>query len=235
MILVPSPNHEPRPEGALVDMLVLHYTGMKTGAEALERLCDPAAKVSAHYLIAENGDVHSLVAEDRRAWHAGVACWRGHADVNSRSIGIELVNPGHEFGYRPFPEDQMAALVDLARDIVARHRIPAINVVGHSDVAPERKTDPGELFDWGRLAQAGIGVWPFQHGGHGDWPPAKAGPETFRAKLDRIGYCVDGTELATVLTAFQRRFRPARIDGAMDEETLTRLTVLGEILGEGRR
>ncbi|MGE4529478.1 MAG: N-acetylmuramoyl-L-alanine amidase, partial [Rhodospirillaceae bacterium] len=155
-----SPNHDARPAGAPVDMLVLHYTGMETAAAALARLCDPAAKVSAHYLIDEDGAVHALVAEDRRAWHAGVSAWRGEADVNARSIGIELVNPGHEFGYRDFPARQIDALADLCREILARHPIPPRNVVGHSDVAPRRKTDPGERFPWPALAKLGIGLAP---------------------------------------------------------------------------
>ena len=138
-------------------MLVLHYTGMRSAAEALARLTDPEAKVSAHYLIDEDGTVVRLVDEEMRAWHAGVSFWRGATDINARSIGIELVNPGHEFGYRPFPRAQMAALIDLALDIVARWPIPARNVVGHSDVAPRRKMDPGELFDWPRLAAPASG------------------------------------------------------------------------------
>ncbi|MGB1547820.1 MAG: N-acetylmuramoyl-L-alanine amidase, partial [Alphaproteobacteria bacterium] len=156
----PSPNHEPRPEGAAIDTLILHYTGMKTAEAALARLCDPATKVSAHYLIDETGRIYALVPEERRAWHAGEACWQGETNLNDRSVGIELVNPGHEFGYRPFPEAQMAALEALLQEILARHPIPAERVLGHSDVAPGRKTDPGELFDWARLARAGIGCWP---------------------------------------------------------------------------
>ena len=145
-----SPNYDARPEGIEIDMLVLHYTGMKTGEAALERLCDSAAKVSAHYLIHENGDVVQMVEEANRAWHAGVASWRGEADVNARSIGIELVNPGHEFGYREFPDAQLTALEGLCFDIFSRHAILARNVVGHSDIAPTRKQDPGELFPWQR-------------------------------------------------------------------------------------
>ena len=156
----PSPNHGPRPDGGGVDMLVLHYTGMADAASALEQLTDPTAKVSAHYVINEDGAILRLVEEARRAWHAGVAAWRGQTDINDRSIGIELVNPGHEFGYRAFAEPQMAAFTALAGDILSRHAIPARNVVGHSDVAPARKNDPGELFDWQRLAATGIGLWP---------------------------------------------------------------------------
>jgi N-acetylmuramoyl-L-alanine amidase len=219
----PSPNHGPR-SGA-VSMLVLHYTGMKSAAEALERLCDPAAAVSAHYLIDEDGTVWCLVPEDRRAWHAGVSSWRGVSDVNDASIGIELVNPGHEFGYRPFPEAQIAALETLCRASLARHPIPPRNVVGHSDVAPLRKDDPGEFFPWARLARAGIGLWP-----EPPLPPAPA-----RAALPRllaaIGYAVPD-ELARVVTAFQRRYRPARCDGAADDETRRLVAAVARLCGE---
>ncbi len=156
----PSPNHNARPDGAVIDMLILHYTGLPTLQESLDRLCDPSADVSAHYLIAEEGEVHALVPEDRRAWHAGVAYWRGDKDINSRSIGIELQNPGHEFGYRAYPVAQMTSLVELSLEILGRHPIPARHVLGHSDVSPDRKQDPGELFDWAGLAAAGIGLWP---------------------------------------------------------------------------
>ena len=190
-----SPNHDARPAGGPVDMLVLHYTGMRSCAEALARLCDPAAKVSAHYLIDEDGTCVPLVAEDRRAWHAGVSFWRGHADINARSIGIELVNPGHEFGYRPFPEAQMRALIDLCRGILARHPIPPCNVVGHADVAPRRKRDPGDLFDWRRLAAAGIGLWP---------EGTAAGEGDLAAALATIGY--ETVDLAASVAAFRDRF-----------------------------
>ncbi len=152
----PSPSFDTRPEGTRIDMLVLHYTGMDSAEAALARLLDPGVEVSAHYLIDEDGHVVRLVEECWRAWHAGVASWRGSADINARSIGIELVNPGHEFGYRPFPKAQMAALIELAGDILARFpEIPARNVVAHSDVAPTRKMDPGELFDWRLVARRG--------------------------------------------------------------------------------
>jgi N-acetylmuramoyl-L-alanine amidase len=217
-----SPNHDARPAGTRVDMLVLHYTGMKSAAEAIDRLCDPAAKVSAHYVIDEDGAVWRLVEESRRAWHAGVSFWQGIANVNEASIGIELVNPGHEWGYRPFPEAQMAALEALGREVLARHPIPGDRVVGHADVAPLRKQDPGELFDWPRLARAGIGLWPTEPA-----PPPMdvAGAQ---AMLASIGYRVPGAgisdvETRQVLTAFQRRFRPARIDGGLDAETAARL------------
>lgn len=226
----PSPNHDARPEDGPVDMLVLHYTGMTSGAAALERMCDPAAKVSAHYMIEEDGRLFRLVPEDRRAWHAGVSCWRGQRDVNARSIGIELVNPGHEFGYRDFPRAQMAALMRLARGILARHPIPPRNVVGHSDVAPSRKADPGERFNWQALAQAGIGLWP------SSLPDRRAPDDAtsiVRAQtlLATYGYdlgCTGAIDEATtcVVTAFQRHFRPACIDGALDAETQTRLEAL---------
>jgi len=155
----PSPNHDERGDVA-IDMLVLHYTGMASGAAALDRLCDPAAKVSAHYTIDEDGTVYAMVPEARRAWHAGVSWWGGDTNINTRSIGIELVNPGHEFGYRAFPDAQVAALTTLCHGILMRHPIPSARVLGHSDVAPARKDDPGELFPWERLAKLGIGLWP---------------------------------------------------------------------------
>lgn len=231
----PSPNHEPRPEGAAIDMLVMHYTGMRTGDEALARLCDPQAKVSAHYLIQEDGAVHRLVAEERRAWHAGVAFWRGAGNINDRSIGIELVNPGHEFGYRPFTRPQMEALRDLSRDILARHPIPPHNVVGHSDVAPERKADPGELFDWRWLARAGIGLWP--------WEVAKAAAggddrpvEDVQAELAFIGYGVPRhgrlcERTRAAIAAFQRHWRPACVDGHLDDETVRVIEAVARLVG----
>src|SRR5271157_5379879 len=153
-----SPNHDERPTP--VDVLILHYTGMRTAREAIDRLCDPEAKVSSHYVVDEDGAVLRLVSEDRRAWHAGVSYWRGHTALNGRSIGIEIVNPGHEWGYRDFPVLQMAAVCDLCLSILSRHAIPPRNVVAHSDVAPDRKEDPGEKFDWQGLAQNGVGLWP---------------------------------------------------------------------------
>jgi N-acetylmuramoyl-L-alanine amidase len=205
-----SPNFGPRPADCPVDMLVLHYTGMRSAEAALARLCDPAAEVSAHYLIDEAGVVTALVDEEQRAWHAGKSSWRGQSDVNGRSIGIELVNPGHEFGYRPFPEAQIAALIEVCKGVLARWPIPARNVVGHSDVAPSRKQDPGELFPWKRLAEAGIGLWP-------------VAAEPAENALSDYGY--DG-ELPDVVRAFQRHFRPARCDGVMDSETSALLSGL---------
>jgi N-acetylmuramoyl-L-alanine amidase len=208
-----SPNHDARPSGAAIDMLVLHYTGMKTADEALARLCDPEARVSAHYTIGSDGRIYAHVPEERRAWHAGVSFWAGEANVNGRSIGIELVNPGHEFGYVPFAEAQIAALIDLARAILARHPIPPARVLGHSDVAPGRKMDPGELFPWARLAQSGIGLWPDARERTLDEKPETA--------LAHYGYGLPphtDVSLEAVITAFQRHFRPSDVNGRWDDE-----------------
>jgi N-acetylmuramoyl-L-alanine amidase len=215
-----SPNHESRGERNRIDMLVLHYTGMQSAEAALDRLCDPAARVSAHYVVEEDGAIWRLVPEARRAFHAGRSCWEGEHDLNFVSIGIEIVNPGHEWGYRAFPEGQMAAVEYLCRDILSRHPIPPHRVVGHSDIAPYRKTDPGEAFDWVRLARAGIGIWP---------EPSRQQPDTVfdrpRAvtNLGLIGYCVTPAMEAASVAAFQRRFRPTRVDGMIDTETTARL------------
>lgn len=208
MIETPSPNHDSR-EGQAVDILLLHYTGMQSGEAAIERLCDSTAKVSAHYVVEEDGRIFHLVPEDRRAWHAGVSTWAGARNINQRSIGIEIVNPGHEFGYRAFPAAQMAAVRDLARGILARHAIPARRVIGHSDVAPTRKEDPGELFDWQGLAEAGIGIWPRP-------VPVKWSDAEFFAGLQRYGY--DITAPAAVTRAFCRHFRQTRLSDQPDAE-----------------
>ena len=226
----PSPNFDPRPGDGRVDMLIIHYTGMRTAREALDRLCDPAAKVSAHYLIDEGGAVTRLVAEDRRAWHAGLSSWRGRSDINAVSIGVELINPGHEFGYRAFPQPQMDALEELAHGILARHPIPPRHVLGHSDVAPLRKQDPGELFDWPRLAQGGIGFWP-------DFTalPPPPGLCDLQRLLAQIGYgcrqsgALDAATVA-VITAFQRHYSPERCDGVPDHETGRRVAALAQAL-----
>ncbi len=211
-------------------MLILHYTGMRTAKESLDRLCDPAAKVSAHYQIDEDGTVWRLVAEEKRAWHAGISFWRGCRDINDVSIGIELVNPGHEFGYRVFPEAQMAALEALAHGILARHPIPPRLVLGHSDVAPTRKQDPGEFFDWPRLARAGIGFWPDFVANIASGPSSIA---EMQGKLAQIGYDCPQTgvldaQTTTVITAFQRHYRPKRCDGVVDPETAARIGVLAQ-------
>ncbi len=216
----PSPNHDergPNERGAdPVDILVLHYTGMRTAEEALSRLCDPAARVSAHYTVDRDGAVYAHVPEERRAWHAGLSFWAGTRNVNARSIGIEIVNPGHEFGYIPFTDDQVSAVIDLASAVLGRHPIPARNVVGHSDVAPTRKQDPGELFPWERLAEYGIGLWPHS-AARGGVVAQNATEGTLRERLTRYGYDPD-VPLTDAVTAFQRHFRPSRIDGVADDE-----------------
>lgn len=203
-----SPNWDERT--LPVSMVVLHYTGMQTGRAAEERLVDPEAKVSAHYLIHEDGAVVRLVPEEKRAWHAGRSFWRGITDVNSASVGIELVNPGHEFGYRPFPEAQIEALIPLLAAIKQRHDICASNVVGHSDVAPARKDDPGELFPWPLLARYGLAL-PIPR------PSMRLlfdNPGAFYLALERFGY--DVTDGRAAVRAFQRRWRPSLIDGEID-------------------
>ena len=206
----PSPNFDERDQP--VTMVVLHYTGMKDAASAIERLCDPDARVSCHYLIDEDGKVLRMVPEEKRAWHSGRSYWRGIHGVNGASIGIEIVNPGHEFGYRPFTREQMDALVPLLADIVRRHEIPPANVVGHSDVAPTRKQDPGELFDWALLAKHRLAV-PRPSKGLVDPSWTDSG---FLLALERYGYDVQDPLAAIV--AFQRRFRPELIDGTVDGE-----------------
>jgi len=228
-----SPNCDTRPEGQTVDMLVLHYTGMQSAAAALERLCDSSARVSAHYLIDENGGVYRLVGEHLRAWHAGVASWAGTTDVNARSIGIELVNPGHEWGYRSFPDAQMTALIDLARTAVEQHRIPAHRVLAHSDVAPQRRQDPGELFDWGRLAEKGIGMVADASAFQGTAMSLQRGDEgaavkVLQRKLAAFGYGVCAEAVYDQLTegvvrAFQRHHRQAAVTGIADRETVLAL------------
>lgn len=210
MIPTPSPNFDER--ATAVSMIVLHYTGMETAAAALARLCDPISKVSAHYLIDEDGTVHHLVDEDKRAWHAGRSHWRGLGDINSHSVGIELVNPGHEFGYRAFPSAQIDALIPLLADIKERHGVTRGNVVGHSDIAPTRKRDPGELFPWGRLARLRLALpRPARNLLDPEWTEAG-----FLLALERFGYEV--AEPMAAIMAFQRRFRPELIDGEIDAE-----------------
>jgi N-acetylmuramoyl-L-alanine amidase len=210
IIDAPSPNFDERDQP--VSMVVLHYTGMADAASAIARLRDPEARVSAHYLIAEDGQVLRLVAEEMRAWHAGQSWWRGTQGVNGCSIGIEIVNPGHEYGYRPFTEQQMDALIPLLAGLVERHRVPPANVVGHSDVAPARKQDPGELFDWARLARHGLAVArPARNLVDPHWTDGG-----FLLALERWGYDVRDALAATL--AFQRRFRPELLDGTIDGE-----------------
>lgn len=231
-IAAPSPNFDARVRPP--DMVVLHYTGMATGEAALARLTDPASRVSAHYLVEEDGRLFALVAEERRAWHAGKAFWGGQTDINGISIGIELVNPGHEFGYRPFPARQMEELVALLSGIRGRWTVPNSRILGHSDVAPTRKQDPGELFPWRDLAMAGHGLWAEPPAAPGEPLAVGAdGPGVFalQAGLTRLGYDLapSGTyddDTVTVVRAFQRHWRPARVDGAADGETRSRLMAL---------
>nr|WP_137676388.1 N-acetylmuramoyl-L-alanine amidase [Parerythrobacter lutipelagi] len=204
-----SPNFNER--SLPVSMVVLHYTEMKPVETALERLCDPEASVSAHYLITEEGEVVRLVAEEKRAWHAGLSYWRGHKDVNSASIGIELDHPGHELGYREFSEAQIDALVPLLHRIVKEHDIPRANVVAHSDVAPARKIDPGELFPWDRLAEYGLCLPTPEKLEQGDPFDNDA---SFYLALERFGY--DITDGHKAVEAFQRRWRPEKINGEID-------------------
>ena len=218
IIDTPSPNFDERL--LPVSIVVLHYTGMQTAQAAIDRLRDPEAKVSAHYLIAEDGQVLQLVSEDKRAWHAGKARWRGIEDVKSASIGIEIVNPGHEFGYRPFLEEQIDALVPLLASIQERHGITRGNVVGHSDIAPTRKQDPGELFPWSRLAKVRLALpRPTQKLMDPLWSDAG-----FLVALERFGY--DVSDKLAAIVAFQRRFRPELIDGVIDGECRSILLAL---------
>lgn len=219
---LPSPNHGPRPDGVAPSLLILHYTGMRDAAAALARLTDPASQVSAHYTVDEDGTVYAHVDEDCRAWHAGVARWKGEGDVNSRSVGVEIVNPGHDFGYRPFPQAQMQAVAELSTAIMARWGMAPRAVLGHSDVAPTRKQDPGELFDWAWLAEQGIGVMPRPQAADFD---GLRDDDELRRLLAAVGYD-DAAPLPAVLTAFQRHFLPPRLGLAADAETFAVLRAL---------
>lgn len=229
-----SPNFDER-KGQAVDMLVLHYTDMTSTMAAVEHLCKIESGVSSHYVVGEDGEVFKLVEEDKRAWHAGESHWRGHNTINSRSIGIEIANPGHSNGYRPFPEAQMISLIELCHGILARHDIPARNVVGHSDVAFLRKMDPGELLDWPRLARAAIGLFPF-----GAKPMVGSeltrgdnGKKVIRLQtsLSNWGYGLKldgdyGPKTESCVTAFQRHYRPEKVDGSWDDECAGLLAAL---------
>ena len=235
MILLNSPNQRDRPHGAVIDTLILHYTGMRSGAAAIARLCDPDAGVSSHYVVEEDGRVFRLVEERRRAAHAGVSAWQGREDLNDSSVGIEIVNPGHEWGYRAFPEAQLAAVSRLCLDILGRHPIPRARVLGHSDVAPDRKQDPGELFPWAALARDGIGVWPHAGADLGQGDPVRDATRLLpvRRQLRAVGYAVEEAGemddgLATVLRAFQRHWRPEAVTGCADDGTRARLAALAE-------
>lgn len=239
--VVPSPNHGERRHGLTVSMLVLHYTGMPDDDAALRWLCTPAAQVSSHYLIHTDGRIAQLVPEARRAWHAGAGSWRGRDDVNSLSIGIEIGNPGHGHGYRPFPEAQIAAVIRLCRDVVRRLDVAPADVIAHSDMAPRRKQDPGELFPWHQLHAAGIGHWlPAARIGGGRFLAAgdRGQPvEALQSMLAFYGYPVPVTgdfdeDTAFAVTAFQRHFRQERVDGIADASTIT---TLRDLIGAERR
>lgn len=218
IIDTPSPNFDERV--LPITMVVLHYTGMPDAASAIARLSDPEAKVSAHYVVAEDGQVVRMVDESKRAWHAGKSFWRGVTDVNSASVGIEIVNPGHEFGYRPFPIAQIDAVIGLMHEVTLRYRITRGNVVGHSDIAPARKDDPGELFPWDRLARLRLALpSPTKNLMDPHWTDAG-----FLLALERFGY--DVTDPLAAVRAFQRRFRPGTIDGIIDGECRAKLLAL---------
>jgi N-acetylmuramoyl-L-alanine amidase len=229
--VVASPNHGARRRGERPDMLILHYTGMTDAAAAIAWLCAAASGVSAHYVVREDGSIVQCVPEAQRAWHAGVAWWDGIADINSHSIGIEIVNPGHDGGYPDFPDAQIEAVIALCRDILGRHPIAPQRVLAHSDVAPARKQDPGEKFPWPRLAAAGIGHW-VEPAALGAGPAAAVDNlMTVQAALRAYGYRIEPTgaedaATATVVTAFQRHFRPARVDGVADASTRATLQKL---------
>jgi N-acetylmuramoyl-L-alanine amidase len=231
----PSPNHQPRRGVARPDILLLHYTGMATTQAALDRLCDPAAEVSSHYLVFEDGHIVQLVRESRRAFHAGESAWEGTTDINSRSVGIEIGNKGHDFGCPEFPEAQIAAVIALCRDIVQRCDIAPWHVLAHSDVAPSRKRDPGEAFPWARLAAGGIGLWvePAAIADGKALSPGDHGEEVARLQqlLADYGYGItpNGNFDAVtqdIVAAFQRHFRPARVDGIADASTVRTLKML---------
>lgn len=241
--LAPSPNHGARTGGASPDTIVLHYTGLRRGdvedawrrdpgGEALRWLCDPRSQVSSHYVVTEEGGVLQLVPESRRAWHAGQSFWRGSTDLNTHSIGVEIVNAGHHADLPEFPQAQISAVIALCRDVMARRAITPARVLAHSDVAPGRKIDPGERFPWSALAQAGVGHWvepaPLQEGR--SFGPGEEGQpvRALQALLALYGYGLPLTgvyDQATVdvVAAFQRHFRQARVDGVADPSTLATL------------
>jgi N-acetylmuramoyl-L-alanine amidase len=229
---LPSPNVESRRDDRKPDMLILHYTGMEDAKKACRWLCDPVSKVSCHYLVDEHGAIVQMVDEGMRAWHAGVSSWKDEDDVNSSSIGIEIQNPGHTAGYPDFPEAQMLAVIALCKDIVARYGIHPARVLGHSDIAPDRKIDPGEKFDWARLHRQGIGHWvkpePVDGGPFLQLGDQGQSVEALQAMLRLYGYGVEITGLydgptQVTVRAFQRHFRPARVDGIADSSTVTTL------------
>lgn len=233
--LHPSPNFNAREGGLKPSILILHYTGMPSAGAAIHWLAAPESKVSCHYVVSEDGAITQMVAESARAWHAGVSHWKGATDVNTRSIGIEIHNPGHDGGYPDFPEAQMAAVEALCLDIIARHGIAPHDVLAHSDVAPRRKIDPGEKFGWARLARAGIGHWtePAPVAGGAALERGARGNAVLRLQegLAVYGYGIPCTgeyceDTEFVVAAFQRHFRPALVDGRADASTFATLDTL---------
>ena len=231
LIMRPSPNASDRPTYCGIDSIVLHYTGMRTTEEALARLCSTRHEVSAHYLIDETGQIYQLVPEHKKAWHAGISSWRGKTGVNENSVGIEISNPGHEFGYIPFPHAQIEAVIRLCRNIMSRYVVPAYNVIGHSDVAPNRKQDPGELFPWRRLAEEGVGKWP---SALNDFPRENEviffpystddGVKDMQRRLREYGYFIRsdgfyGPKTESVVRAFKRHFVPHAVSVTWDEHS----------------
>ncbi len=255
----PSPNHNARPTGADIELVVVHFTGMESAEAALHELTRLGSGVSAHWMIEEDGTIFRLVPEERRAWHAGLGSWRTWHDVNAVSLGIELVNPGHDFGYRPFPEPQIEALEELLADVFQRHGLRPCDLIGHSDLAPERKEDPGELFPWERLARSGFGIWPdavldYPDSGLGvmedfeesigdesnrtacglDPDDLRESVRDLQERVRAIGYGVETNGVYDALTeavvaAFQRRFRPASVDGYADPETRALIRAVAQL------
>jgi N-acetylmuramoyl-L-alanine amidase len=233
--VIASPNYGERTLGRAPDMSLLHYTGMPDAEGALARLCTAGSEVSAHYIVLEDGRIVQCVPESKRAWHAGISSWAGEEDINSCSIGIEIVNRGHDWGYPDFPLRQIAAVIALCRGIMLRRNVPGHRVLGHSDVAPSRKKDPGEKFPWHSLANSGVGHWvqpaPIVRGDSIMPGAISDGVRHMQAAFAKYGYGVPVTgkyDAATmdVVTAFQRHFRPAHIDGIADHSTLTTLHAL---------
>lgn len=250
ILQTPSPNFNDRKTS--IDMLVFHYTGMESGEAALSRMREASAEVSAHYMVWEDGRVSQLVEEQKRAWHAGVGAWQGDTDLNSCSIGIEIVNGGHNVpladgSLPPYPEAQIASVITLAKAILERHDIPQGRIVGHSDIAPMRKEDPGEHFPWAALAEVGIGYWPGKVGSMSATPLALIGRglgrddsgsavKRIKDMLRAIGYDLAAHEdydevLEAVIRAFQRRWRPQRVSGQADLETLSLIVAVSDALG----
>jgi N-acetylmuramoyl-L-alanine amidase len=223
-----SPNFNFRSKETKIDMVILHYTGMQSKSSAIKRLCDKRAKVSSHYLIDQKGEISILVDEQFTAWHAGKAYWKKARDINNRSIGIELVNPGHRYGYKQFTKKQISSLTTLLQKIIKKYRIPKNRILGHSDVAPQRKKDPGELFDWHKLARKNIGIWPEnKHMKNNKNYTIKS----MQQMLAHFGYeiSISGKldhQTKKVVSAFQRHFRPKKINGIFDDETIAKLLVL---------